>query len=122
MNIKLGYIILLVVAVFAVACEEDEVVNNTPDQLFRPVLLQADITGSDVIISWTEIANSTYTLEVSRDSLAFQNELQAFELQVPEKLLEGLHSGERYSARVKAVSIEPSIKDSEFNEFTFVMD
>lgn len=104
-----------------VSCEDDTSTVNFPDQLFRPVLFEAIVNGDMVTFSWVPIANASYSLEVSKDSLLFSNDLQVFLLdEALEYTIEGLSSDSRYSARIKAVSKDSKIKDSEYKEITFM--
>lgn len=122
-NIYFYSIIILLVSCFS-SCEEEytytEIIETT-DRLFRPPLLETNIDGNEVTFKWIPIKNSTYYLELSRDSMAFQNEVQKFEIKGKNDfLITDLWSKERYSARIKAVSTNPSVKDSEFQTTTFI--
>lgn len=119
-NIIIFHLILSFFTIILFSCEEEEIVDNTPDQLFRPVLFKANTFATYVEFSWAPIANATYLLELSKDSLLFQNELQFFTIDgEPELKVGNLSSGTLYSARIKAVSSDSSIKDSEYKELTF---
>lgn len=60
-------------------------------------------------------------LELSKDSLSFSNEKKSFEVSGTNNLrVDDLWSNTRYSARIKAVSKDAAVKDSEFQEVTFV--
>jgi hypothetical protein len=95
--------------------------NDVPDQLFRPILLSATINnGNEVTLSWIPIANASSLLEISRDTFLFQNELQTFSLDgVSQYTIKDLWSNSTYSARIKAVSKDSNIKDSEFDQMGF---
>jgi hypothetical protein len=96
----------------------DEV--KTADQLFRPILFTATIDGGSAYFSWVPIKNASYSLELSRDSLKFERELQVIPLDSTAGfLVENLWSQSRYSARVKAVSKNPAVKNSEYQTVTF---
>ncbi len=119
-NIALLLILMLFLPLFMVSCDEETLVVETPDQLFRPVLFTSTVNGNEVTFSWVPIANASYSLEVSRDSLLFQNELQVIPLdEVTKYRVTDLWSASRYSARIKAVSKDASVKDSEYNQITF---
>jgi hypothetical protein len=100
--------------------ETDDEVEKI-DQLFRPVLFRAAVEETNVTLTWTPIAGATYALEISKDSLLFETDLQVIYLdkQVTTHLVEELWSSSRYSARIKAVSTDASIKDSGYKEITF---
>lgn len=98
--------------------------NDAPEELsrlFRPILFTATVDGNNVNFSWLPISGASYSLEISRDSFLFQNDLQIFPLRkVSSYTVEELWSNTRYSARIKAISDNPAINDSEFQELTFV--
>jgi hypothetical protein len=103
------------------SCDDDDsTLNDVPDQLFRPIFLAATINnGNEVTLSWIPITNASYLLEISRDSL-FQNELQTFLLDgVSQYTIKDLWSNSTYSARIKAISKNSNIKDSEFDQIEF---
>lgn len=118
--------ILFIVGIFflttMVSCEKHSLADpdNTTDRLFRPPAFAATVDANEVTLSWVPIADATYVLEVSKDNLVFETELQQIELgEVAEYVLTDLWSSTRYSARIKAVSKNPSVKDSEFTAVTF---
>jgi len=120
-NIALLLILMLFLPLFMVSCDEETLVVETPDQLFRPALFTANVNGNEVTLTWVPIANASYSLEVSKDSLLFQNELLVIPLEeVQTYKITDLWSTTRYSARIKAVSKDPLIKDSGYNQITFV--
>lgn len=113
-------LMLLCFSLLLVSCE-DETLTDVPDQLFRPVIFKTAINGNIATLSWIPIANASYSLELSRDSLLFGNELQVIPLDDLDTYAVGdLWSNSRYSARIKAVSKNSLIKDSEYNELTFI--
>lgn len=102
------------------SCEEDSISTDIPNQLFRPVYFKTNINGNQVSFSWVPIAGATYSLELSKDSLLFQKELQIIPVSgASEYIVENLWSNMRYSARIKAVSTNSTIKDSEYKQITF---
>ncbi len=102
------------------SCLEEAPEARQADQLFRPVLFTATVSGNMVELDWIPIKGATYQLEVSRDSLMFQQDLQVIPLEgIAYFLLEDLWSTTVYSARIKSVSGQPGIKDSEYSAVTF---
>tara|TARA_R110002050_G_scaffold300779_1_gene472595 strand:+ start:19582 stop:20232 length:651 start_codon:yes stop_codon:yes gene_type:complete len=115
-------IVLLTLPLLMFSCDDDDnTLNDVPDQLFRPILLSATINnGNEVTLSWIPIANASSLLEISRDTFLFQNELQTFSLDgVSQYTIKDLWSNSTYSARIKAVSKDSNIKDSEFDQMGF---
>lgn len=98
------------------SCEEDEDIVKVPDQLFRPIL-SATVDGGQIDLMWTSVENATYYLEVSKDSLLFETDLltATVEGRIYYRV-DNLWSNALYSARIKAVSSNSDIKDSEFSE------
>ncbi len=110
----------IVALAFSSCLKEDEVTIQYPDQLFRPLSFSAGVDGAAVSFNWVPIKNASYLLEVSRDSFLFERELQTLPIDGKSTyVLEDLWSQTRYSARIKAVSREPGIKDSEYQRLTF---
>lgn len=119
-NIPNLLILTLFLPVFLILCEEENITDNTPDRLFRPALLTAGVDGNKVRLTWVPIANASYSLEISRDSLLFSTDLQSIPLDgVDEYTVEDLWSDTIYSARIKALSKIGTIKDSEYEQITF---
>lgn len=120
LKFKKLFVLVLSFLLFIVSCEEDKFVENTPDQLFRPVSFSAAKDGNKISFSWVPIANSSYLLELSRDSLLFITDLQEFAIDESSSLeVENLWSNTLYSARIKAISKDPLIKDSEYKQIIF---
>lgn len=118
--LKYCYILLLsVVMVSFASCSDDDDVR-VPDQLFRPAVFEADVQMDYVVLSWIPIKGATYYLEVSKDELLFQADLQKYNIKdASEFILDNLEAGKLYSARIKSVSIDPDIQDSEYAVLTF---
>lgn len=120
-NIILKACIIMLFPLLFLACEDENAGDYTPDQLFRPVKFSSSTSGSSVNFSWVPVANSSISLEISKDSLAFTDILQIIALdEVTEFTVENLYSSTRYSARIKSVSKVIGISDSEYTEITFV--
>ncbi len=111
---------LLCLPMFMISCDEEDAADNTPERLFRPALLTAGVDGNKVRLTWIPIANASYSLEISRDSLLFSTDLQVIPLDgVDEYTVQDLWSDTIYSARIKGLSKISTIKDSEYEQITF---
>lgn len=118
-NIHFYYILIFLFS-FLFSCVDDNVEKN-PSRLFRPISFSASVSGSTVEFSWVPIKNATYLLEISRDSLLFDQDIQVFSVESVNKyIVEDLWGNSRYSARIKAVSLNPEVKDSEYQIITFI--
>ncbi|HBL77909.1 MAG: hypothetical protein A2W90_01620 [Bacteroidetes bacterium GWF2_42_66] len=123
----LSFALVLCFLLSVVSCDDDTSDYGIADQLFRPINFQAEVDdeiGNAVNFSWVPIkGTSYYSLEISRDSLQFKQDLQSFSIYDDDKFeIENLWSDSRYSARIKAISIDSKIKDSEYKQITFVTD
>jgi hypothetical protein len=105
-----------------ISCEKsNSVVVEKADQLFRPINFLASVGGNTVGFSWVPMAGASYSIEYSRDSLLFTKELKVIPLDgIAIYSVGDLYSATRYSARVKAVSKDKSVKDSEYKSITFI--
>lgn len=106
-----------------ISCEDEKITNdNLPDQLFRPTLFTPHVNANDITFTWVPIKGASYSLEISRDSLQFQQDLQVFSINESKSTFEvkDLWGETRYSARIKSVSNDPGIKDSEYKQITFM--
>lgn len=116
------YYVLLLPVIFCPSCDDDDAEVYVLSRMFRPVGFTADVNGTTVDLSWTPIAGAAYFLEISRDSLVFETDLQKITL--PEKTsfyrAEDLWSNTRYSARIKSVSSNPATADSDYQSITFM--
>lgn len=118
----MGLVILLALA----SCDEkEEAENQKLSRLFGPALFTntasvSVVTGMSVQFSWLPIKNADCFLEISRDSLAFNQLLISEAFNTKNFIvIDTLWASTRYSARIKAISKDPEIPDSEFNSFTF---
>ena len=111
---------MLCIPLFMISCEKENDTDYTPERLFRPALLTAGVDGNKVRFTWVPIANASYSLEISRDSLLFSTDLQVIALDgVDEYTVENLWSDTIYSARIKALSKISTIKDSGYEQISF---
>lgn len=119
--LKFGFLPLCLLAVsFMASCEKEEVATeNTLTQLFRPVDLAAEINGNNITFTWVPIKGASYSLEVRKNDAA-ENDAQVFSIDSTATfLVENLYSESAYTARIKAVSKDPAIKDSDYQELLF---
>jgi hypothetical protein len=122
-NISASQLLMLFLPFLIVSCEKTNsiVVDNTVDQLFRPFSFTATVRGNSVGLYWVPIAGASYSVEYSKDSLFFTKELVVIPLDgVTFYTVADLYSSTRYSARIKAISKDKGIKDSEYKSITFV--
>jgi len=119
-NVIIPVILALAFSVSMISCDKEEATEDNIDQLFRPVMFEAEINANVITFSWVPIANASYSLEISRDSLLFSNELQVFPLDgLEEYTVSDLWSNSRYSARIKAVSKVTGVQDSGYKIINF---
>jgi hypothetical protein len=103
----------------SVSCEDDAK-ESLPERLFRPVSFSAAADGNNVDFTWMPIKGATYYIEISRDSLLFETDLQGFSYgEVNSCRINDLWGNTRYSARIKAVSGDLAVADSEYKAITF---
>ncbi len=123
MNVKIFNFIFLITAglVLFTACEKEDEVVNQQVRLFRPVELSTNFDGTTVTIAWLPIRGAQgYDLELSRDSLQFENVVESVAGIMESRItVPDLAGGSRYSVRVKALAQEEQY-NSEFAELTFV--
>jgi hypothetical protein len=112
------YVLTGLLSVLLVSCKEKED-EYAQDRMFRPITFIANMDANIASLSWTPIGGAKYILEVSKDSLLFETELQTIEVKNKSYRLEDLWSDTRYSVRIKSVSIQGDIPDSDYNEITF---
>ncbi|MEA4937041.1 MAG: hypothetical protein VB102_10425 [Paludibacter sp.] len=114
-------LLIVTLSIIWTSCEEQVVPDNSTDRLFRPAMLTANVNGVAVKLSWVPIAKASYYLELSRDSFQYENDLQVFSLDgVAEYQVDDLWSSSRYSVRIKAISKDSTIKDSEYKQIQFM--
>lgn len=117
---KVIYAVLLCIPLFMVSCEEEKETGNTFSRLFMPPELTASVNGSSVTFTWTAVGDGLYSVEISHDSLLFTTNLQVFEVESENTYeVEDLYSQSIYSVRVKAISKNPEVGDSWYQEKTF---
>ena len=120
-RIMISCIAICIIVTSLLSCNSDDTEKYMQERMFRPVSFRTSITGNNVSFSWTPIGGATYLLEISRDSMQFVRELQVIPLgKVSGYRVGDLWSNNRYSARIKSISLNPDIQDSEYQEITFV--
>lgn len=121
-TLRIMLICLLPMGAVLTSCsDDDDEEAKFPSRLFRPIAFTSNISENTVGFSWVPISGATYLLELSRDSLLFETDVQSIPLgNVSYYTIGDLWSKTRYSARIKSVSANPNVADSEFQEITFV--
>lgn len=120
---KITYLILVSFTPFLTSCDEATEQEEFVDQLFRPVGFIPVVNLNEVAFVWLPIANASYSLEISQDSLLFQKNLKVFALDgVDNFTISDLMSKTRYSARIKSVSKNALVKDSDYKQITFITE
>lgn len=122
-NMRASLLLMFFLPLLIVSCEKSNsiAVDNTVDQLFRPFSFTALVNGNTIDFYWVPIANASYSVEYSKDSLLFTKELKVIPLDgVTIYSIGDLYSSTRYSARIKAISKDKTIKDSEYKSITFL--
>ena len=118
---KIAYLILVCIAFLLTSCKEETKQEEFVDQLFRPADFTAIVNMNEVALVWLPIANASYSLEISQDSLQFQKNLKVFALDgVYSFTISELINNARYSARIKAISKNALVKDSKYKQITFI--
>jgi hypothetical protein len=117
------FILLILAFIYAFSLQSCSKKDDLANTLERPQLIMyspvSDTIGISVTFVWNRIQNANYKLETSNDSLLFTNGTKTFDLGDTTKwTVKGLRSNERFSARLKAVSKDGNIKDSEFSAST----
>ena len=114
---KILYAFVLCVILLMPSCKEDTETEDLFSKLFRPPVITATVNGASVSFTWTAVGDGLYMIEVSRDSLLFSTDLQIFEVDGKvEYTVEDLYSMTMYSARVKAISANPEVDDSGYQD------
>lgn len=118
---NIGLLLLSILLAGFSACEEsEEITGGTPSRLFRPANLS--FTPDKTTVSWTPVKGSTYQLEVGRNKgETFETAVgvQTFMLTTSSFTFPELWGSTRYTVRIKSVSNDPDIKDSEYNQASF---
>jgi hypothetical protein len=98
--------------------EEPKIEASMPSQLFRPIAFTGNVDVVTVSFNWAPIKNASYLLEVSTDEFV-QNITSVAIDQQSSFVMEDLRSQTRYSARIKAVSKDAGVRDSDYQTLVF---
>jgi hypothetical protein len=112
----------LFISVFS-GCDDanDWGVDSSYKRMFRPTTLAVtEVTATTGKVQWTSIPGTgKYILELSKDSLLFQNVIKTIETDTIVFDLIDLEGTTQYSVRVKAQSNDVTIPESAFVSFYF---
>jgi hypothetical protein len=98
-----------------VSCKKEQPGQTELPYLFRPIGFAVSVNKTVATITWNPIDSAvSYTLEISQDSLLFQNIIKSEVLTSTTYIIE-LAGNTRFSARVKANASNPD-KNSKFNQ------
>lgn len=126
---KITLLFLLIAVLTAGACKKynDWGVDESYSRLFRPTDLTTEVDGVQAKLRWKpKPSTESYAIEVSKDSLTFQNIVYTYK-DVPAvtddkgiffDIPDPLDALTRYSIRIKAVS--STMKESEWAAATFI--
>lgn len=122
------YSLLLIAAVSCLtmqACKEEDSITEEAPRIFRPTGLFARVTETSVTVTWNAMPDAnSYTVEISKDSLLFENIIDRYVLTdltyTLDELDGGAESGVVYSVRVRANSADME-HDSKFVHTTFTI-
>lgn len=118
---KTSIAFLLRLFVFAIISTSIISCKNEPNQMPIPSTFTPLVKENTVNLTWTGIPNAIYIIELSRDSLEFKTDFKTDTIIGATSLIvENLWSNSRYSARIKVVSKDAGIKDSEYKTITFL--
>ncbi|MDR0687964.1 MAG: fibronectin type III domain-containing protein [Prevotellaceae bacterium] len=107
------------------ACKEDDSITEEAPRIFRPTGLYARVNETSVTVTWNAMPDATsYTVEVSKDSLLFGNIVDRYVVTDLTYTLDDLDGGTEngiiYSVRVRANSADME-HDSKFVHTTFTI-
>lgn len=115
-------IILLSITIIAFllpSCDDEDEPVKTPDQLFQPAMFRQSVSSNTVKFTWVPIGHAKYSLDVSLTQ-DFSSGVVGFVIEKSEEfVVENLLSNTAYWARIKCVSTDGSLKDSQYNTLTF---
>lgn len=111
---------LVFFAVSFISCDSDDEEEMVLSRLFRPGSFSRVVDGTNVSLSWTPIRNASYLIEYGRleYGLPFESikDMNTIELRQGSSScqLHDLWGSTRYGIRIKAISLVPETKDSEW--------
>lgn len=101
-------------AAFALfSCDDDDPVKQL-DQLFRPVIKSYSVGGGSISLAWSPIKDAYFVIELSTAS-DFSSPIIHEVVGEGEYVIHDLRGGTPYYIRIKSVSLDGSMKDSEYN-------
>jgi len=113
----------MALATFFAACQKpmEEVTDANYPRTFSPINLRVEPETFDrATVTWGSVEDARlYVLELSRDSLKFENFVAYYETESPKKELTGLWGSETYSVRVKVKAFKDDQEDSKWTSRTF---
>jgi hypothetical protein len=111
------YTICLIIGclITIVSCKKDEIKDSSLPYIFRPIKFAVETNKTVATITWAPVDSATsYTIQISQDSLLFQNIIISDSITSTTYVVE-LAGSTRYSARVKANARNPQ-RNSKYNE------
>ncbi|MDR1343548.1 MAG: fibronectin type III domain-containing protein [Prevotellaceae bacterium] len=122
------YSLLLIAAVSCLtmqACKEEDSITEEAPRIFRPTGLFTKVTETSVTVTWNAMPDATsYTVEVSKDSLLFESIIDRYVVTDLTYTLDDLDGGTEngivYSVRVRANSADME-HDSKLVHTTFTI-
>jgi hypothetical protein len=120
---KIFFIISSILSLaYITSCKKDEVSQTQLPYLFRPAGFSAEINKASATLKWNPVDSAiSYVIQISQDSLQFQNIVSSDTLTICSFTKE-LAGSTQYSARVQAIARNPE-KSSKFNQtLTFKTD
>ena len=117
-NRKIYFIAAFIMMLLA-ACDDNYTPDTTPKKLFRPTNFTWEVDPDDntvIIATWRSTKADSFLLQIAIDNTFTEGEV--IEVMVEDKNhyeAKDLTPGQKYYARVKAVSADPAIADSEYS-------
>ena len=114
------YLIVAFVMMLLTACNDDYTPDTVPKKLFRPTNFTWEVDADDntmIRAAWRSTKADSFLLQIAVDNTFPEGEV--IEVTIDGNInhydAKDLTPGQKYYARVKAVSADPAIADSEFS-------